>query len=123
MISTCTPLALRNAGANKMVTVRTDLWRKPEDVGLDPTKDVWLNHLVQFGQQSLVEVFVSRLQVLQIPVRISWFHRSEESEGLLEIDGIKEVEQVEQFSKVVVEWCTRQQDPVDRIERLEAVKD
>ena len=37
---------------------------------------------------------------------------------LLEVDGVQEVEQIEQFAQIVVEWSTSQQYPVDRIECL-----
>jgi len=43
---------------------------------------------------------------------------SADEANILEIDGIEEIEQIKQFSKIVIERCTSQQDPMDRIEGL-----
>jgi hypothetical protein len=42
---------------------------------------------------------------------------------ILEVDRIEEVEEIKQFSKVVVERSSSQQDSMDRIQCLEAVED
>jgi hypothetical protein len=41
---------------------------------------------------------------------------------ILEIDGIEEVEQIKQFSKIIIEWCTSQQDPMNRIKSLQSIE-
>jgi hypothetical protein len=49
--------------------------------------------------------------------------RNEREEAdVLEIDGIKEVEQIKQFSKIVIERCTSQQDPMNRIKGLQSIE-
>jgi intein-encoded DNA endonuclease-like protein len=49
--------------------------------------------------------------------------RNEREEAdVLEIDGIKEVEQIKQFSKIVIKWCTSQQDPMNRIKGLQSIE-
>jgi intein-encoded DNA endonuclease-like protein len=45
-----------------------------------------------------------------------------EEADILEINRIEEVEQIKQFSKIVIEWCTSQQDPMNRIKSLQSTE-
>jgi hypothetical protein len=46
-----------------------------------------------------------------------------EEADILEINRIEEVEQIEQLSQIVIERCTSQQDPMNRIKSLQPVED
>jgi len=57
--------------------------------------------------------------VVQVLLGKTAFQVGEVSEGL----GVQEVEQVEQLSKVIIQWCTGQENSVDAVEGFEFAKD
>ena len=79
--------------------------REFEDIRFDPSKDVRLDHLVQFLNKAFVEVGKPRLEIRQVPTKRAISTAASAPYNFYALEGllVQEVQQVEQLPQIIVQ--------------------